>query len=44
MKNKILNDYNIRFIFIIISILFFINKNTFGENMQEIILKIKNTK
>lgn len=42
MKNKILNDYNIRFIFIIISILFFINKNTFGENMQEIILKIKN--
>lgn len=44
MKNKILNDYNIRFIFIIIYILFFINKNTFGENMQEIILKIKNKK
>lgn len=29
-------------IFIIISILFFISDNTFGENMQEIILKVNN--
>lgn len=29
-------------IFIIISILFFIIDNTFGENMQEIILKVNN--
>ena len=42
MQNKILNNYNIWFTLIIISILFFMNDNTFGENMQEIILKVKN--
>ncbi|TKZ32244.1 cyclophilin-like fold protein [Brachyspira catarrhinii] len=31
-----------KYIFIMIFTLFFMNDNTFGENMQEIILKIKN--
>ena len=31
-----------KYIFIIIFTLFFMNDNTFGENMQEIILKVKN--
>ena len=31
-----------KYIFIIIFTLFFMNYNTFGENMQEIILKVKN--
>ena len=31
-----------KYIFIMIFILFFMSDNTFGENMQEIILKVKN--
>ena len=42
MQNKILNNYRMQFI--LTFMLFFINCNAFGDNMQEIILKIKNKK
>lgn len=42
MQNKILNNYRMRFI--LIFMLFFINCNAFGDNMQNIIITIKNKK
>lgn len=40
MQNKILNNYRMRFI--LTFMLFFINCNAFGDNMQNIIITIKN--
>ena len=40
MLNKILNNYRMRFI--LTFMLFFINCNAFGDNMQNIIITIKN--
>ena len=42
MQNKILNNYRMRFI--LTFMLFFINCNAFGDNMQNIIITIKNKK
>ena len=42
MQNKILNNYRVRFI--LTFMLFFINCNAFGDNMQNIIITIKNKK
>lgn len=42
MQNKILNNYRMRFI--LTFMLFFINCNTFGDNMQNIIITIENKK
>ena len=42
MQNKILNNYRMRFI--LTFILFFINCNAFGDNMQNIIITIENKK
>ena len=42
MLNKILNNYRMRFI--LTFMLFFINCNAFGDNMQNIIITIKNKK
>lgn len=42
MKNKILNNYRMRFI--LTFMLFFINCNAFGDNMQNIIITIENKK
>lgn len=42
MPNKILNNYRMRFI--LTFMLFFINCNAFGDNMQNIIITIKNKK
>lgn len=42
MQNKILNNYRMRFI--LTFILFFINCNAFGDNMQNIIIMIENKK
>ena len=42
MQNKILNNYSMRFI--LTFMLFFINCNAFGDNMQNIIITIKNKK
>ena len=42
MQNKILNNYCMRFI--LTFMLFFINCNAFGDNMQNIIITIKNKK
>lgn len=42
MLNKILNNYRMRFI--LTFILFFINCNAFGDNMQNIIITIENKK
>lgn len=42
MQNKILNNDRMRFI--LIFMLFFINCNAFGDNMQNIIITIKNKK
>ena len=42
MLNKILNNYRMQFI--LIFMLFFINCNAFGDNMQNIIITIKNKK
>lgn len=42
MQNKILNNYRMRFI--LTFMLFFINRNAFGDNMQNIIITIKNKK
>lgn len=40
MQNKILNNYRMRFI--LTFMLFFINCNAFGDNMQNIIITIEN--
>ena len=42
MQNKILNNYRMRFI--LTFMLFFINCNAFGDNMQNIIITIENKK
>ena len=42
MLNKILNNYRMRFI--LTFMLFFINCNAFGDNMQNIIITIENKK
>lgn len=42
MQNKILNNYRMRFI--LTFMLFLINCNAFGDNMQNIIITIKNKK
>ena len=42
MQNKILNNYRMQFI--LTFMLFFINCNAFGDNMQNIIITIKNKK
>ena len=42
MQNKISNNYRMRFI--LTFMLFFINCNAFGDNMQNIIITIKNKK
>ena len=42
MQNKMLNNYRMRFI--LTFMLFFINCNAFGDNMQNIIITIKNKK
>ena len=42
MQNKILNNYSMQFI--LTFMLFFINCNAFGDNMQNIIITIKNKK
>ncbi len=42
MLNKILNNYRMQFI--LTFMLFFINCNAFGDNMQNIIITIKNKK
>jgi len=42
MQNKILNNYRMQFISTFM--LFFINCNAFGDNMQNIIITIKNKK
>ena len=42
MQNKILNNYRMRFI--LTFMLFFINCNALGDNMQNIIITIKNKK
>lgn len=42
MQNKILNNYRMRFI--LTFMLFFINCNAFGDNMQNIIIMIENKK
>ena len=42
MQNKILNNYCMQFI--LTFMLFFINCNAFGDNMQNIIITIKNKK
>ena len=42
MQNKILNNYRMKFI--LTFMLFFINCNAFGDNMQNIIITIKNKK
>lgn len=42
MQNKILNNYRMRFI--LTFMLFFINCNAFGDNMQNIIITIGNKK
>lgn len=42
MQNKILNNYRVWFI--LTFMLFFINCNAFGDNMQNIIITIKNKK
>lgn len=42
MQNKILNNYRIRFI--LTFMLFLINCNAFGDNMQNIIITIENKK
>lgn len=42
MQNKILNNYRIQFI--LTFMLFLINCNAFGDNMQNIIITIKNKK
>lgn len=42
MLNKILNNYRMRFI--LTFILFFINCNAFGDNMQNIVITIENKK
>lgn len=42
MQNKILNNYRMRFI--LTFMLLFINCNAFGDNMQNIIITIKNKK
>ena len=42
MQNKILNNYRMQFI--LTFMLFFINCNAFGDNMQNIIITIENKK
>ena len=42
MQNKILNNYSMQFI--LTFMLFFINCNAFGDNMQNIIITIENKK
>ena len=42
MQNKMLNNYRMQFI--LTFMLFFINCNAFGDNMQNIIITIKNKK
>lgn len=42
MQNKILNNYRMRFI--LTFMLFFINCNAFGDNMQNIVITIENKK